>query len=730
MSLNIKFIDEISTNKNKYIININGINYTAYIDNDRTISVEGTKITAEIMNTIINEINKKLNTSQGTSNANKVAITDSNGEIIFVNKIPSNNLPSTGVSVETAKNIESTDGTIITGDEIKGIKENVSDVLTTEVICKHAIEITGNTGDEHGLAIEDQQMLLNKIQGQTFNVNQLVPNKTFESNIADTKSAFDFLLQSYTHNDEYISLTPYQSYLLNATNFKLEGIVTMPDNAYTLTLKHSGSTADINIAYLYTMEEHSNHKMLYSLFIEKCDVQNIGGVKADDIMVIDLTQMFGAGKEPATVEEFYSRYNGGYIPYNEGTFKHSKCNLISTGRNLWDEEWEHKWLNENTGEFVEGTYVCSKNFINVLPNIEIFYRSLNYPAWFAFYDKNKQFISAKSYLGNSIITTPSNCYYTKMQCINYLNSYQNDICINVSDSSFNGTYEPYKEEIFVVNEEFKAFDYAQSGNLVKATGEYTFTGNESCGQLYGDYPLYQVMIPTLNIKNTTTNLIIKGFTARSVSLSFYTVPGVEAQNGNLYFQPDPNEITSYQQLIKKLEGLTLYYELATPTVTDITLPSGYAVYKGGMQIQDGEVPYILTKEYSLSLKAQVLTNVEIDREQQAQINELKKNGTGNNGSGSGTTIRSFTFGASGGGSDVVSFNGEQDANLLFDINTLDISKVGNSITIKGKQFGAIEYITTPPTNVNTVGLKIVMLNSSIYPQSSVTQYNGYIYMWY
>ena len=43
-----------------------------------------------------------------------------------------------------------------------------------------------------------------------------------------------------------------------------------------------------------------------------------------------------------------------------------------------------------------------------------------------------------------------------------------------------------------------------------------------------------------------------------------------------------------------------------------------------MQIQKTDtIPYILTKQYAISLASQVLNNVSIDRSQQAQIEELK-----------------------------------------------------------------------------------------------------------
>ena len=84
---------------------------------------------------VYSELNKKIDKSQGSSNANKVFITDSSGNLILANTIPSSSLPATGVSVDTAKQLEKTDGTKIGADEVAlkkdlNLKANQSDVFT------------------------------------------------------------------------------------------------------------------------------------------------------------------------------------------------------------------------------------------------------------------------------------------------------------------------------------------------------------------------------------------------------------------------------------------------------------------------------------------------------------------------------------------------------------------------------------------------------------------------
>jgi hypothetical protein len=44
-----------------------------------------------------------------------------------------------------------------------------------------------------------------------------------------------------------------------------------------------------------------------------------------------------------------------------------------------------------------------------------------------------------------------------------------------------------------------------------------------------------------------------------------------------------------------------------------------------MQLQDGSVPYTFTKRYSVNISAQLKSNIEADRGQQQQLNNLKIN---------------------------------------------------------------------------------------------------------
>lgn len=56
-----------------------------------------------------------------------------------------------------------------------------------------------------------------------------------------------------------------------------------------------------------------------------------------DFKLFDLTQMFGAGNEPSTPEEFEALFPEDYYPYNEGTLMSIPVNeVVEQGRNLFD----------------------------------------------------------------------------------------------------------------------------------------------------------------------------------------------------------------------------------------------------------------------------------------------------------------------------------------------------------------------------------------------------------
>lgn len=186
----------------------------------------------------------------------------------------------------------------------------------------------------------------------------------------------------------------------------------------------------------------------------------------DNIMLIDLTQMFGStiadyiySLEQATpgagVAWFKKLFPKPYYAYDAGTLMHVQTSAHNmTGFNQWDEVWDNGSFNSNTGEPTTSNYVRTKNFIHVIPGQQYYF---NKPADIAYvyaYNANKVYIpnafggSNPYYILNSsthVFTVPEGTHYVKfLMNTTYGTTYKNDLCISLRwDGERDGEYEPY-----------------------------------------------------------------------------------------------------------------------------------------------------------------------------------------------------------------------------------------------------------------------------------------------
>lgn len=197
--------------------------------------------------------------------------------------------------------------------------------------------------------------------------------------------------------------------------------------------------------------------------------------------VIDLTLMFGTGYEPTTPEEFEALYQLPYYNNNPGTLINNAAEGVKTvGFNLWDEEWEVGTINDSDGlPASNSSYIRSKNYTPAFPSTE-YYKTLG--ARIFYYDANKNYLGYTATNAAGTFTTPAGTRYLKIR-INYASPYQNDICINLSDSSRNGTYEPHWESVLELGlgdikvKSHNIWDEVwEQGNIANLTGQNDTTG--------------------------------------------------------------------------------------------------------------------------------------------------------------------------------------------------------------------------------------------------------------
>jgi len=192
----------------------------------------------------------------------------------------------------------------------------------------------------------------------------------------------------------------------------------------------------------------------------------------------------------------------------------------------------------------------------------------------------------------------------------------------------NNEYE-YKEDTITTIGSLGEFDYYQEGKIYRQTSQIvTLNGSEEWG-IDSNSPNKRFYYRPVDAVDNVTTINVASNNLKTVSANdTYSL----SQENNLISVASNNihivkrDFTTVDQLKQWLQQnpIQLVYKLATPTIEDYAMPSGYAIYNGGLQIQQGDVPYTITKQYNLSQKAQILANIEVDREQAKMIDETNQ----------------------------------------------------------------------------------------------------------
>ena len=354
---------------------------------------------------------------------------------------------------------------------------------------------------------------------------------------------------------------------------------------------------------------------LYSLSFPNISLFNPSGLD-DKIILADLTQMFSAGNEPTSYEEYLQRKPmniADEFAYNEGELIDMKVDsLVSVGDNAWDEEWEKGTFNTTTGDNINNSnankQIRSKNLIKVLPNTTY---TCTIPAkiggdsiWCMLLDKDKEVITGYKVpntgsSGNSFglkiaaptFTTPANAAYLKFYCpIIYGDVYTKDICFHLEHSEYkNGKYYPYQQEVkdlSFIGEAFQegmrsagsAFDEIRFNPTKKVWEKVTRIAVVDLGSLGIAYtpttdsqPYGLFFVDMADMKSSSplrTNRYV-GSGAPSIDKSIW------ASNQRLYIVDSSySDATTFKQAMQE-QGVILYYELATPIVEEIDLSPNF-----------------------------------------------------------------------------------------------------------------------------------------------------------
>ena len=175
--------------------------------------------------------------------------------------------------------------------------------------------------------------------------------------------------------------------------------------------------------------------------------------------LFDLTDIYGEGNEPTTVEQFeadifakYGKTLDEYFEYNVGSINNANVEKLDiTGFNQWDEQWENGGISSSTGNNTsDSNRIRSKGYIPILPNTTYYCKAPQTSVNILYYDADKNYLSQyNTSRGNNVfpISTVAGAAYIRFNIGSSstpITTYNHDICINISDPSSNGEYQPYK----------------------------------------------------------------------------------------------------------------------------------------------------------------------------------------------------------------------------------------------------------------------------------------------
>lgn len=144
--------------------------------------------------------------------------------------------------------------------------------------------------------------------GRNIEWNQLLENPNFSNTVVDTREYVTFRVQQLA--------SPYEVFFYrDLQNPGLVSAIFTISVSGNCRIKHNGSVEDIDFYYFNSVKDH---KYYICINFTSVNPTVVGGIAYNKAQLFDLTQMFGAGNEPSTPEEFWSYFDHKLYPYNAG----------------------------------------------------------------------------------------------------------------------------------------------------------------------------------------------------------------------------------------------------------------------------------------------------------------------------------------------------------------------------------------------------------------------------
>lgn len=312
----------------------------------------------------------------------------------------------------------------------------------------------------------------------------------------------------------------------------------------------------------------------------------------ENAMVIDLTQMFGAGNEPTTVAEVKALLPNDYYEYNTGEVIHASVDkVVEQGVNLYNPTYIEDYV---PCDLPSGTSVTAmiKDFISTDPSVMINY-----------YDANKTRIDywtlQASNSGQKTFTLSGNAKFFNFDGSGRdVSSYGSRLYFGTS-----ATYHPYRHNEHAIPQAIRNLEgYGWSaGNVynevdferkkfIKRVDRVDLSTKAWNYYTGGTNPVFtcdKVTDNALGVRGTMPNILFEKYTiVTSNDRSTFAVNMNDKEmsviNGYVSLCVRDTSYTDATAFRNSLAGVYLYYELATPVETDISdILDSFEVEAGG-----------------------------------------------------------------------------------------------------------------------------------------------------
>lgn len=507
-----------------------------------------------------------------------------------------------------------------------------------------------------GKSIKDGTAWIKRLKGNSVVWNQKASFNTLVDSlgiaeIADIEGGkMITLTQDYTGSADYDIRLAYNGQLI-AGHVYCVSMETYSSKGGRVNMDYSGSIAnrgDIPAntwSLVAAIGVAASDKATFSIYP---NFKSVGYLAGDtfgvrNVRVIDLTQLFQAGNEPTTIEEFYARkpiVEDEYA-YNEGEVIHMTAEGIkSVGDNAWDEEWEVGGVNYLTGEnFNTSSQIRSINYVKVIPSESYFFKMpTNYTA--AFYNDKKVYIGGIGKSTSQVIQLPSNCHYLRFSTgssVTPVTSYNHDIMITLVHSGWkqdtDAKYQPYWEDRLMFDQRIKdefpdgmksagtahdvAYNDMNKGVGVTETrigvvdmGDLTFTELQD--------GMYAANLADMAIRGQILCAKYNTDTYTNVTAQTMGIASLLDKGGIVLYD---SAYTTPSAIKASLQGVMLYYELAEPTIIEYDEP-----FNLDYRVADFGTEQAIVEQPSAPISADIIYQfnaVDMIREHELEIEELK-----------------------------------------------------------------------------------------------------------